>query len=165
MLLSVCMMSKPRRILWTPEERVSGLPGVHGPELGVLGSSGNFCKERLREVPAHVRKCSQSAEQRTHGKDISPGGSINNKNSNNNSSRRPFLIMAQAKIQAKMSDAPKFSRTMSMADRSGRLLESLDQLELRYSRPPHGTHTGSFTLKTQLTCRRHNYPHLIFMWF
>lgn len=41
--------------------------------------------------------------------------------------------MAQAKIQAKMSDAPcaKFSRTLSMADRSGRLLESLDQLEVR----------------------------------
>ncbi|TMS04693.1 BAG family molecular chaperone regulator 2 [Larimichthys crocea] len=41
--------------------------------------------------------------------------------------------MAQAKIQAKMSDAQcaKFSRTLSMADRSGRLLESLDQLEMR----------------------------------
>ncbi|XP_076018093.1 BAG family molecular chaperone regulator 2 [Genypterus blacodes] len=41
--------------------------------------------------------------------------------------------MAQAKIQAKMNDPPrsKFSRTMSMADRSGRLLESLDQLEMR----------------------------------
>ncbi|KAM3606460.1 uncharacterized protein V6R79_016966 [Siganus canaliculatus] len=41
--------------------------------------------------------------------------------------------MAQAKIQAKMTEAPcaKFSRTLSMADRSGRLLESLDQLELR----------------------------------
>ncbi|XP_053189039.1 BAG family molecular chaperone regulator 2 [Scomber japonicus] len=41
--------------------------------------------------------------------------------------------MAQAKIQAKMSDPPcsKFSRTLSMADRSGRLLESLDQLEIR----------------------------------
>ncbi|XP_029926528.1 BAG family molecular chaperone regulator 2 [Myripristis murdjan] len=41
--------------------------------------------------------------------------------------------MAQAKIQAKMNDAPigKFSRTLSMADRSGRLLESLDQLEMR----------------------------------
>ncbi|XP_074532317.1 BAG family molecular chaperone regulator 2 [Halichoeres trimaculatus] len=40
--------------------------------------------------------------------------------------------MAQAKIQAKMAEAPcKFSRTMSMADRSGRLLESLDQLEVR----------------------------------
>lgn len=42
--------------------------------------------------------------------------------------------MAQAKIQAKMNEAPcsKFSRTLSMADRSGRLLESLDQLETRY---------------------------------
>ncbi|XP_029305141.1 BAG family molecular chaperone regulator 2 [Cottoperca gobio] len=41
--------------------------------------------------------------------------------------------MAQAKIQAKMSDAmcSKFSRTLSMADRSGQLLESLDQLEMR----------------------------------
>ncbi|XP_039995293.1 BAG family molecular chaperone regulator 2 [Xiphias gladius] len=41
--------------------------------------------------------------------------------------------MAQAKIQAKMNEAPcsKFSRTLSMADRSGRLLESLDQLETR----------------------------------
>ncbi|XP_034536961.1 BAG family molecular chaperone regulator 2 [Notolabrus celidotus] len=40
--------------------------------------------------------------------------------------------MAQAKIQAKMTEAPcKFSRTMSMADRSGRLLENLDQLEMR----------------------------------
>ncbi|CAL8299901.1 unnamed protein product [Merluccius merluccius] len=41
--------------------------------------------------------------------------------------------MAQAKIQAKMNEATisKFSRTMSMADRSGRLLESLDQLEMR----------------------------------
>lgn len=41
--------------------------------------------------------------------------------------------MAQAKIQAKMNEAPcsKFSRTLSMADRSGRLLESLDQLEMR----------------------------------
>lgn len=50
--------------------------------------------------------------------------------------------MAQAKIQAKMTEAPcKFSRTMSMADRSGRLLESLDQLEMRYSnRPEHVLH-------------------------
>ncbi|XP_069000942.1 BAG family molecular chaperone regulator 2 [Embiotoca jacksoni] len=41
--------------------------------------------------------------------------------------------MAQAKIQAKMNEAPcsKFSRTMSMADRSVRLLESLDELEIR----------------------------------
>ncbi|XP_061601600.1 BAG family molecular chaperone regulator 2 [Cololabis saira] len=41
--------------------------------------------------------------------------------------------MAQAKIQAKLSDAGgnKFTRTMSMADRSGQLLESLDQLEIR----------------------------------
>ncbi|XP_029377439.1 BAG family molecular chaperone regulator 2 [Echeneis naucrates] len=41
--------------------------------------------------------------------------------------------MAQAKIQAKMTEAAcsKFSRTLSMADRSGRLLESLDQLETR----------------------------------
>ncbi|XP_055008187.1 BAG family molecular chaperone regulator 2 [Boleophthalmus pectinirostris] len=41
--------------------------------------------------------------------------------------------MAQAKIQAKMSEASgsKFSRTLSMADRSGRLLETLDQLEMR----------------------------------
>lgn len=43
--------------------------------------------------------------------------------------------MAQAKIHAKMNEAAhgKFSRTLSMADRSGRLLESLDQLEIRYS--------------------------------
>ncbi|KAJ8013745.1 hypothetical protein DPEC_G00032980 [Dallia pectoralis] len=42
--------------------------------------------------------------------------------------------MAQAKIhQAKMTEAAKgkFSRSMSMADRSGRLLETLDQLEIR----------------------------------
>ncbi|CAL8257420.1 unnamed protein product [Lota lota] len=41
--------------------------------------------------------------------------------------------MAQAKIHAKMNEATvsKFNRTMSMADRSGRLLESLDQLEIR----------------------------------
>uniref|UniRef100_A0A8C8DBJ9 BCL2 associated athanogene 2 n=1 Tax=Oryzias sinensis TaxID=183150 RepID=A0A8C8DBJ9_9TELE len=41
--------------------------------------------------------------------------------------------MAQAKIQAKMNEAvcSKFSRTLSMADRSGRLLETLDQLEIR----------------------------------
>lgn len=42
--------------------------------------------------------------------------------------------MAQAKIQAKMNEAAKgglFSRSMSMADRSSRLLESLDQLEMR----------------------------------
>ncbi|XP_037637860.1 BAG family molecular chaperone regulator 2 [Sebastes umbrosus] len=41
--------------------------------------------------------------------------------------------MAQAKIQAKMNEAPcsKFSRTLSMADRSGQLLESLDDLEMR----------------------------------
>ncbi|KAG7462798.1 hypothetical protein MATL_G00188570 [Megalops atlanticus] len=42
--------------------------------------------------------------------------------------------MAQAKIQAKMNEAgkvSKFSRTLSMADRSGRLLDSLDQLEMR----------------------------------
>lgn len=43
--------------------------------------------------------------------------------------------MAQAKIQAKMTESlgAKFSRSLSMADRSGRLLESLDQLEMRYS--------------------------------
>lgn len=42
--------------------------------------------------------------------------------------------MAQAKINAKMNDASKgkFTRTMSMADRSGRLLESLDQIEMRW---------------------------------
>ncbi|XP_054885077.1 BAG family molecular chaperone regulator 2 [Poeciliopsis prolifica] len=41
--------------------------------------------------------------------------------------------MAQAKIHAKMNESAcsKFSRTLSMADRSGRLLESLDQLEMR----------------------------------
>ncbi|XP_053731602.1 BAG family molecular chaperone regulator 2 [Synchiropus splendidus] len=38
--------------------------------------------------------------------------------------------MAHAKIQARMNES-KFSRTLSMADRSGQLLESLDQLELR----------------------------------
>lgn len=40
--------------------------------------------------------------------------------------------MAQAKIQTKMNEVcGKFNRTLSMADRSGRLLESLDQLEMR----------------------------------
>ncbi|KTG35841.1 hypothetical protein cypCar_00020389 [Cyprinus carpio] len=41
--------------------------------------------------------------------------------------------MAQAKINAKMNDASKgkFARTISMADRSGQLLESLDQIETR----------------------------------
>ncbi|XP_059215361.1 BAG family molecular chaperone regulator 2 [Centropristis striata] len=41
--------------------------------------------------------------------------------------------MAQAKIQAKMNEAAcsKFNRTLSMADRSAQLLESLDQLEIR----------------------------------
>ncbi|XP_017268344.1 BAG family molecular chaperone regulator 2 [Kryptolebias marmoratus] len=41
--------------------------------------------------------------------------------------------MAQAKIQAKMNESAcsKFSRTLSMADRSGQLLETLDQLEAR----------------------------------
>ncbi|KAJ8359998.1 hypothetical protein SKAU_G00165230 [Synaphobranchus kaupii] len=42
--------------------------------------------------------------------------------------------MAQTKIQAKLNDAGKgsrFSRTMSMADRSGRILEEMDQLEMR----------------------------------
>lgn len=42
--------------------------------------------------------------------------------------------MAQAKIHAKMNEASsgsRFSRTMSMADRSGQLLETLDQLEMR----------------------------------
>ncbi|XP_066534910.1 BAG family molecular chaperone regulator 2 [Hoplias malabaricus] len=41
--------------------------------------------------------------------------------------------MAQAKISAKMNEskAGRFSRTMSMADRSTRLLESLDDMEMR----------------------------------
>ncbi|XP_012672437.1 BAG family molecular chaperone regulator 2 [Clupea harengus] len=42
--------------------------------------------------------------------------------------------MAHAKIQAKMNEAAKgnmFSRSMSMADRSSRLLDNLDQLETR----------------------------------
>ncbi|KAI7805281.1 BAG family molecular chaperone regulator 2-like isoform X5 [Triplophysa rosa] len=41
--------------------------------------------------------------------------------------------MAQAKINAKMNDAYKgqFIRTLSMADRSCRLLENLDQIEMR----------------------------------
>ncbi|KAG1941583.1 BAG family molecular chaperone regulator 2 [Pimephales promelas] len=39
--------------------------------------------------------------------------------------------MAQAKINAKMNDKGKFTRTISMADRSGRLLENLDQIEMR----------------------------------
>lgn len=53
----------------------------------------------------------------------------------NGSKYSSFAVMAQAKIQAKMNEAPcsKFSRTLSMADRSGRLLEHLDQLETRYS--------------------------------
>ncbi|XP_021115061.1 BAG family molecular chaperone regulator 2 [Heterocephalus glaber] len=38
--------------------------------------------------------------------------------------------MAQARIQAKANEG-RFCRSSSMADRSGRLLESLDQLELR----------------------------------
>uniref|UniRef100_A0A286XI68 BAG cochaperone 2 n=1 Tax=Cavia porcellus TaxID=10141 RepID=A0A286XI68_CAVPO len=38
--------------------------------------------------------------------------------------------MAQARIQAKASEG-RFCRSSSMADRSSRLLESLDQLELR----------------------------------
>ena len=46
--------------------------------------------------------------------------------------------MAQAKIQSKMTkpQCAKFSRTLSMADRSGRLLETLDQLEMRYGEVP-----------------------------
>lgn len=40
--------------------------------------------------------------------------------------------MAQAKINAKINDKGKFTRTMSMADRSGRLLENLDQIEMRW---------------------------------
>ncbi|KAF0027400.1 hypothetical protein F2P81_020141 [Scophthalmus maximus] len=58
---------------------------------------------------------------------------------NHNHNDRPVCrsaVMAQAKIQAKMNEAActgKFSRTLSMADRSGRLLENLDQLEMRYS--------------------------------
>lgn len=41
--------------------------------------------------------------------------------------------MAQAKIQTKMNESKggKFSRSMSMADRAGRLLEHLDQIEMR----------------------------------
>ncbi|XP_054654943.1 BAG family molecular chaperone regulator 2 isoform X2 [Dunckerocampus dactyliophorus] len=41
--------------------------------------------------------------------------------------------MAQAKIQAKLNEATcsKFNRTLSMADRAGQLLASLDQLEIR----------------------------------
>ncbi|XP_076141503.1 BAG family molecular chaperone regulator 2 [Alosa pseudoharengus] len=41
--------------------------------------------------------------------------------------------MAQAKIQAKMNEAKGglFSRSMSMADRSSRLVDNLDQLEIR----------------------------------
>ncbi|KAL7890423.1 hypothetical protein AOLI_G00026810 [Acnodon oligacanthus] len=41
--------------------------------------------------------------------------------------------MAQAKISAKMNDAKsgRFSRTISMADRSERLLQSLDEVEMR----------------------------------
>jgi BCL2-associated athanogene 2 len=38
--------------------------------------------------------------------------------------------MAQAKINAKANEG-RFCRSSSMADRSSRLLESLDQLELR----------------------------------
>lgn len=38
--------------------------------------------------------------------------------------------MAQAKISAKANEG-RFCRSSSMADRSSRLLESLDQLELR----------------------------------
>jgi BCL2-associated athanogene 2 len=38
--------------------------------------------------------------------------------------------MAQAKISAKAHEG-RFCRSSSMADRSSRLLESLDQLELR----------------------------------
>ncbi|XP_020856164.1 BAG family molecular chaperone regulator 2 isoform X1 [Phascolarctos cinereus] len=42
----------------------------------------------------------------------------------------PSCPMAQAKINAKAHEG-RFSRSSSMADRSSRLLESLDQLELR----------------------------------
>ncbi len=51
----------------------------------------------------------------------------------NHSLTRLAAAMAQAKINAKwaMPSKGKFSRTLSMADRSGRLLESLDQIETR----------------------------------
>lgn len=42
----------------------------------------------------------------------------------------PPELMAQAKISAKAHEG-RFCRSSSMADRSSRLLESLDQLELR----------------------------------
>lgn len=65
--------------------------------------------------------------------------------------------MAQAKIHAKMSEVPcsKFSRTLSMADRSGQLLENLDQLETRYSEVTGLSHVRYvLELSEALSCLR-----------
>ncbi|XP_031694978.1 BAG family molecular chaperone regulator 2 [Anarrhichthys ocellatus] len=82
----------------------------------------------LGDVPPGPRL--QSA---VHSVDRTQGFLSGTDHYHNNNTSKSFTIMAQAKIQAKMNEATcsKFSRTLSMADRSGQLLESLDQLEMR----------------------------------
>lgn len=88
----------------------------------VLVSSGSLYEGRTKEV--HVRKYSPQSAGLLSARDPARKGRL----------RSPSVTaMAQAKIQAKMTSSTKFSRTLSMADRSGLLLESLDQLETRYS--------------------------------
>lgn len=71
---------------------------------------------------------------------------------------RPSAIMAQAKISARMNPNAakgKFSRSVSMADRSLRLLESLDEIEMRYvAWILHVVSLVFYSLKTSLTSHK-----------
>ncbi|KAI3363126.1 hypothetical protein L3Q82_011778 [Scortum barcoo] len=117
------------------------LTGVLAPDVGKprLRAPRETSERRteLKEAAAHVRKCPRGAAAlrgTARSGDRAQERLFSHKQQTNNTKITTLILtMAQAKIQAKMSEPPctKFSRTLSMADRSGRLLESLDQLEMR----------------------------------
>lgn len=131
-------MIKSERPRCYPTTGVSRPSGVPGPQFGsgcsrllgniLRGASEGSHKSMLGNLlPGRLRPSQPAGPSRAllvpHGAEVSLQAP-------------PSLsAMAQAKIQAKMNEAfnTKFSRTLSMADRSGQLLESLDQLEMRYT--------------------------------
>lgn len=106
-------MSNTETVSADPLHAVSDPSGVSRPH--VENHSGLLGRPEF-----HVRSCSPGAQQ-----PVSRTGLRGTAES--------VTVMAQAKIQARLTEAScdKFSRTLSMADRSGRLLESLDELEMR----------------------------------
>lgn len=139
---------KKKQLPVSAQWKCGGLEMARGPHIdtpSVLVSSGSFREGKWKEVPAHVWTCSPGRSESLRRWSHSPAqpncradGRVSSPRADRKSPPGdPASLpgMAQAKIQARMTDVTtaKFSRSLSMADRSGRLLESLDQLEMRCS--------------------------------